>query len=125
MLNEKFLKVGFTLLFIFFPLFSPLPLRGANPLSLEELLSHPNRYDNREVTVKGKISEIQITTNKFGKEYTTFRLTDEKGKTIKIFNWGVLEIPDSQKVVVTGFYRKVMRVDGSTFRNEIEAEKIK
>jgi hypothetical protein len=123
MLDEKFLKLGFTLLFIFFPLLSPLPLQGGNTLSVEELLSHPNRYNNQEITVKGKVSDIQITTNKIGKEYTIFRLTDEKGKTIKIFNLGAL-VPDSQKVVVTGIYRKVMKVDGSTFRNEIEAKKI-
>jgi|GEM_PF-5808481 hypothetical protein len=123
MLNEKFLKLGSTFLFIFFLLLSPLPLQGGNTLSIKELLSHPNRYNNQEVTVKGKVSDIQITNNKFGKEYTIFRLTDEKGKTIKIFNLGAL-VPDNPKVVVTGIYRKVMRVEGSTFRNEIEAKKI-
>ena len=124
MLNEKFFKLGFTLLFIFFPLLSPLPLRGGNILSVEELLSHPNRYNNQEITVKGKVSDIQITINTIGKEYTIFRLAEEKGKTIKIFKLGALEISNSQKVVVTGIYRKEMRVDGATFRNEIEAKKI-
>ncbi len=122
MLNEKFLKLGFAFLIIFYPFLSPLPLRGENPVPIEELLSHPNRHNNQEVTVKGKVSDIQITTNKFGKEYTIFKLTDKKGKTIKIFHLGAL-VPDRREVVITGIYRKIKKVDGSTLRNEIEAKK--
>ena len=87
MLNEKLLKIGFTLLFIFFLLLSPLPLQGGNTLSIKELLSHPNRYNNQEVTVKGKVSDIQITNNKFGRSILFSGWQMKKEKPLRFSIW--------------------------------------
>ncbi len=122
--NDKFIRIAFAVFLIALAPFSPGPLQCANILSVGELLSNPNKYNKQEVTIKGKVFGLQIITNKVGKEYTTFSLADEKGKTIKVFNLGALEISESQKVTVTGIYLKVMRVDGYNFRNEINAKQI-
>ena len=124
MLNEKFIRIAFAVFFIALSLFSPVPLQCANVLSIGELLSNPNKYDKQEITIEGKVCGVQIATNRVGKEYTTFSLADEKGKTIEVFNLGALEISESQKVTVTGIYLKAMRVDGYNHRNEIKAKKI-
>jgi hypothetical protein len=91
----------------------------------EKILADKNSYDGKEVSVSGAVSaDLKLKTSKSGKDYTTFSLRGDSGKSIKVFIWGRLKLQGGQKVRVTGIYHKVMRVGQTIFRNMIEATEI-
>ena len=82
--------------------FSP----AAEKVSVQEILSNPDKYDGQEVSLQGKATKIQARTSKKGNDYATFTLTDEWGKGMNIFTFGHPRIMDGQKVTVTAFIRR-------------------
>ena len=90
---------GFALaiLFLFWVLpplqFSP----AAEKVSVQDILSNPDKYDGPEVSLQGKAIKIQARASKKGNDYATFTLTDESGKGMNIFTFGHPRIMDGQK----------------------------
>jgi hypothetical protein len=125
MRHKQILRTVLPILFIF-SFFLQLQLTlAAEKLSVQGILSNPDKYDGQEVSLQGKATKIKVKTSKKGNEYTTFTLTSESGKGLNIFTFGHPAITEGQKVTVTGIYQKVKKVGRYTFYNEVEAKAIK
>ena len=125
MRRKRILRTVLPILFIFSLLLQLQFTLAAEKVSLQEILSNPDKYDGQEVSVQGKASKIKPRTSKKGNDYMTFTLRDESGKGMSIFTFGHPTISDGQKVTVTGIFQKVKKVGKYTFYNEIEAKEIK
>ncbi len=119
------LRTLFTILFMLTFILQVQLSPAAEKVSVQEILSGPDKYDGQEVSLQGKATKIQPRTSKKGNDYATFTLTDESGKGMKIYTFGHPPIRDGQKVTVTGIYQKVKKVGKYTFYNEVEAKDIK
>jgi hypothetical protein len=88
------------------------------------ILGDPARYDGLEVTIRGTASSVNATTSRKGNDYTTFQITDVSGAGVTVFSWGRPSVTSGGVVRVTGIFRRVKRVSGRTFYNEIGASRI-
>jgi DNA polymerase III alpha subunit len=125
MRQKHILQTVLPILFIFPVLLQSHLLLAAEKVTVQQIVSNPDRYDGQEVSLQGKAIKIKLRTSKRGNDYATFTLTDESGKGVNIFTFGHPSITDGQKVTVTGIYQKVKRVGRYTFYNEIEAKEIR
>jgi len=125
MSHKRILRTVLPSLLIFsFFLQHPITL-AAEKVSVQEIISNPDKYDGQEVTLQGKANKVRPRVSKKGNEYTTFTLMDGSGKGMNIFTFGHPPITDGQRVTVTGIYQKVKKVGRYTFYNEVEAKDIK
>ncbi|MGB9807578.1 MAG: hypothetical protein ACPLSJ_03340 [Thermosulfidibacteraceae bacterium] len=88
--------------------------------SVSEILTNPDKYDNKAVQVPGKCINVKHKVSRKGNPYTVFELAD-KGGSIKVFSFGYLAINEGDKVIVKGIYQKVKMVGPYIFYNEIDA----
>jgi DNA polymerase III alpha subunit len=115
---------GFALgiLFLFWVL-PPLQFSlAAEKVSIQAVLSNPDGYDHKEVTIGGKATKVRPRVSRKGNEYTTLTLIDDSKKGMNIFTWGHAKVAEGPKVTITGIYQKVKRVGKNTFYNEVEAK---
>ncbi len=101
-----------------------LPSRSALALTVGEILSSPDRFDQKDVTLVGTAEDVRPRVSRRGNQYTTLKLADGTGR-INVFSWGKLAISSRDRVEVKGIFLKVKRVGRYTFRNEIEASSVK
>lgn len=87
----------------------------------DKIVAQKDSYDGKEVSVSGKISNLKFKTSEGGSKYTTFVLVGESGGRINVFISKHPKLKPTQKVKVTGLYRKVKKTGKYTFRNRIEA----
>ena len=87
---------------------------AAEKVSLQEILSNPDKYDGQEVSVQGKASKINPRTSKKGNDYMTFTLRDESGKGMNIFTFGHPPISDGRRLRLEVYFGRSKRL-GSTF----------
>jgi DNA polymerase III alpha subunit len=125
MRHKHILRTVLPIILIFSFLLQPPFSLAAEKISVQEILSNPDKYDGQEVTLQGKATKIRPKTSQKGNEYTTLTLMDESGKGLNIFTWGHPKITDGQRITITGIYQKVKKVGRYTFYNEIEAKDIK
>lgn len=95
---------------------------AAEKVSVDALMSSAAKYDNKLVTVTGKVAEYQAKTSKAGNTYTVFKLKGGK-QTVNVYLREKLSPPlkDGQKVQLTGTFRQEKKVGAMTFKNEIDA----
>ncbi len=119
-----FFRVGvaFALLSIGFSASLALvPSAGADTLiEIAELLAHPEQYDHRDVTVTGKVTNVQLATNRQGQPAYGFLLQDQAG-TIKVISLGQLEVHEGDFVIVQGTFSRLRQVGRVIIYNEIKA----
>ncbi len=114
----------FATLFIL-PLILQVQLSGADErVSLTQVLTHPDKYAGKVVTLQGTATKIKPTTSKSGSDSTTFILEDETGKRIHVFTKGHPPIIEGHTVTVTGTYLKQKKIGRKTSRHWIEARNI-
>ena len=87
----------------------------------DKIVAQKDSYDGKEVSVSGKISNLKFKTSEGGSKYTTFVLVGESGGRINVFISKHPKLKPTQKVKVTGLYRKFKKSGKYTFRNRIEA----
>jgi len=109
---------------------SSLVFASPQKATIKDILDNPDKYDQKEVIVEGKVEKIKLTVSKKDNPYTTFNLIDDDYNGIKVFIWGHQEIKNkgiknNEKVEVIGTFQKVKYVGKYRFYNEIEAESIK
>ncbi len=115
------LRLFFSLLFLLsFSLQAQNAFAGAK-ITIKTLLSKPNKYDRKEVTIKGKATTIEPRTSKRGNDYTTFILKDTSGRAVNIYTRGHPLITEGQRVTVTGIYQKVQMFGRYAIHNEVKA----
>ncbi|MCS6896932.1 MAG: hypothetical protein NZM29_03080 [Nitrospira sp.] len=89
-------------------------------IEIAELLAHPEQYDRQEVTVTGKVTNVQIATNRQGQLAYGFLLQDPAG-TIKVISLGKLEVREGDLVIVHGTFNRLRQVGRAVVYNEIKA----
>jgi len=105
--------------------FTPEPSASAAVLiEIAELLAHPEQYDHRDVTVTGKVTNVQLATNRQGQPAYGFLLQDQAG-TIKVVSLGHVEVREGDFVIVQGTFSRLRQVGRIVVYNEIKALSVK
>ena len=100
---------------------------SANASSLTEiaeLLAHPEQYDHQDVVVAGKVTNVQLATNRQGQPAYGFLLQDQAG-TLKVISLGQLEVREGDFVIVEGVFSRLRQVGRVIVYNEIKALSVK
>ncbi|MCP9453630.1 MAG: hypothetical protein NNA23_13215 [Nitrospira sp.] len=100
--------------------FDSRPVWAGTLIEIAELLAHPELYDRQEVTVTGKVTNVQIATNRQGQLAYGFLLQDPAG-TIKVISLGKLEVREGDLVIVHGTFNRLRQVGRAIVYNEIKA----
>ena len=89
-------------------------------IEMAELLAHPEQYDHQEVTVTGKVTNVQMATNRQGQSAYGFLLQNHAG-TIKVISLGHPDIREGDFVIVEGTFSRLRQVGRTVIYNEIKA----
>ena len=93
-------------------------------IEIAELLAHPEQYDHRDVVVTGKVTNVQLATNRQGQPAYGFLLQDQAG-TIKVVSLGHVEVREGDFVIVEGIFSRLRQVGRTVAYNEIKALSVK
>lgn len=92
-------------------------------LEIAELLSHPDQYDKQMVVVAGRVTNLQIATNRQGQLAYGFLLNDTNG-SVKVVGLGKAEVHDGDQVLVEGIFSRLRQAGRAIIYNEIKANSI-
>lgn len=99
----------------------PTPSAEATTLiEIAELLAHPEQYDHQDVTVTGKVTNMQLATNRQGQPAYGFLLQNQAG-TLKIISLGQPDVREGDFVIVEGTFSRLRQVGRTIIYNEIKA----
>ena len=87
------------------------------------LLSDPARYDGQTVTLNGAVSQLDARVSRRGNAYYTFKLDDGSGR-VTVFSFGQPPCPSPNRVTVDGEFRRVKRITGHTFYDQVDARRV-
>ncbi len=95
-------------------------------VAVADLLKDPAKFNDKIVTVTGKVMKFKQKTSKAGNPYYNFKLvgkTDED--VISVYGRGTLskELENETMVDVTGKFVKEKKVGTVTFKNEVDVTK--
>lgn len=94
-------------------------------LTVDAVMKNTKKYNEKEVTVRGRLDKYKKKTSKSGNKYTTFEL---KGETKSINVYMRDHLPKDPKtgdvVEVMGVFRESKTVGSATFKNEIDVTKV-
>jgi hypothetical protein len=105
-------------------LWSITPAHAEGLLELSDLMAHPELYDHKSVVVFGRVSNLQIATNRHGQSAYGFLLKDTSG-TVKVVGLGKAEVRDGDQVVVEGIFSRFRQSGRAIIYNEIKANLIR
>lgn len=118
----------FTILIAAFALISMMsiapPAQAAGLLEIAELLAHPEQYDRQEIVVSGKVTNVQLATNRQGQPAYGFLLQDHAG-TLKVISLGQAEVREGDQVIVEGVFSRLRQAGRTIVYNEIKALSVK
>lgn len=100
---------------------SPPPLFAGTMMGIPELIAHAEEYDRQMVMVAGRVSDLQIATNREGQLAYGFLLKDAEGVALKVIALGKSEVRDGDQVIVEGVFSRHRQVGRATIYNEIKA----
>lgn len=92
----------------------------AGVLEIAELLAHPEQYDRQEIIVAGKVTNVQLATNRQGQPAYGFLLQDHAG-TLKVVSLGQAEVREGDQVIVEGVFSRLRQAGRTIVYNEIKA----
>lgn len=93
-------------------------------LEIAELLTHPDQYDHQVVVVTGKVTNVQLATNRQGQPAYGFLLQDHAG-TLKVISLGQAEVREGDQVIVEGVFSRLRQSGRIIVYNEIKATVIR
>ena len=108
------------LLLSFLSLPSMATVVSAALLEIAELLAHPEQYDHQDVVVSGKVTNVQLATNRQGQPAYGFLLQDHAG-TLKVVSLGQAEVREGDQVIVEGVFSRLRQAGRTIVYNEIKA----
>ncbi len=103
---------------------APTRLSTAGMLEITELLSHPDQYDKQLVVVVGRVTNMQIATNRQGQLAYGFLLKDVSG-TVKVVGLGKADVRNGDQVIVEGIFSRLRQTGRAIVYNEIKASAIR
>ena len=93
-------------------------------LKITELLSHPEQYDHQDVTVFGRVTNLQIATTTKGQLAYGFLLKDGTA-SVKVVGLGKADVHEGDQVVVEGVFSRLRQTGRAIVYNEIKASLIR
>jgi hypothetical protein len=103
--------------------FAVVSLAASPTVPVSSILSNPEQFDGKDVTIRGTAAAVKQTISRRGNPYTTFQVQDN-GAEITIFTFGHPDTKNGNRVEVTGIFTRAKHVGANTFYNEIEARKV-
>jgi hypothetical protein len=97
---------------------------SANLLEIAELLTHPDQYDHQVVIVTGRVTNMQLATNRQGQPAFGFLLQDQAG-ILKVISLGQAEVQEGDQVIVEGVFSRLRQSGRAIVYNEIKATVIR
>ena len=70
--------------------------------TIKEVVSSPDNYEGKKITVEGEVSRLKFTKSITGKPYTIFELADTSKNTINVYAEGHLDIEKGKKLRIHG-----------------------
>ena len=98
----------------------PASVLAGDITAIPELIAHAEEYDRQMVTVAGRVSDLQIATNRDGQLAYGFLLKDTNG-SLKVIALGKSEVQDGDQVIVEGIFSRHRQVGRTLIYNEIKA----
>jgi len=98
------------------------PPVGALDASPSAILTNPDGFDGKSVTIHGTITNLRETVSRRGNPYYTLDLSDGR-RAIRVFSFGKAPCR-SGTATVEGTFAQVKQVGRLTFRNEITATQV-
>jgi hypothetical protein len=95
---------------------------GALDASPSAILTNPDRFDGKGVTIRGTITNLRETVSRRGNPYYTFDLSDGT-RAIRVFSFGQAACRTGT-ATVEGTFSQVKQVGRYTFRNEVTAKHV-
>jgi hypothetical protein len=118
-MRDAVIRSGLVLLFL--PLFAlPVAASAETLMAIPDLVAHAEAYDRQMVTVAGRVSDLQLATNRDGQPAYGF-LLKESDKTLKVIGLGRPEVRDGDPVIVEGVFSRHRQVGRNIIYNEIKA----
>ena len=102
----------------------PASVLATNMLGIPELIAHAEEYDRQMVIVAGRVSDLQIATNREGQLAYGFLLKDPDG-ILKVIALGKSEVRDGDQVIVEGIFSRHRQVGRTLIYNEIKATMVR
>jgi hypothetical protein len=90
---------------------------------LADLITHPDQYDKRLVTVAGEVTNLQTATNKQGQTAYGFLLKSSNG-IVKVIGLGPTDLQEGEQVIVEGVFNRLRQAGRMIVYNEIKANVI-
>lgn len=102
----------------------PVTAHSGGLLEIADLLAHPEQFDHQNVVVAGKVSNVQLATNRQGQPAYGFLLQDQAG-TVKVISLGQAEVREGDQVIVEGVFSRLRQAGRTIVYNEIKALSVK
>ena len=104
--------------------FASFTLADDSQSVIEAIVSDPNYYDGKEVTVEGEVEKVHHTKSGSGDPYTLFRLHDDEDNKVGVYSKGNLQISRGTKLRVRGKFKKEKQALIFKFKNVIKAKEV-
>lgn len=100
---------------------------AAEKVGLADLAKDPKKFDGKVIETSGVVSEFKQKTSRAGNKYFTFVLAQGKEEKVNVFSQGEADsdLKDGVKAKVVGLYRIEKKLGTMTFKNEVDATKVK
>ena len=96
---------------------------NSSDAQIKAVLSDPSAYDGQPVSLTGTVSQLDTRVSRRGNPYYTFKLDDGSGR-VTVFSFGQPPCPSPSRVTVDGEFRRVKRVTGHTFYDQVDARRV-
>ncbi len=123
-LRSRSRRAATSLLLTILMALAPLLVSAQPVVEIAELLAHPEQYDHQAIVVTGKVTNIQLATNRQGQPAYGFLLQDHAG-TLKVISLGKAEVREGDHVIVEGVFSRLRQAGRMIVYNEIKASSIK
>src|SRR5262249_8385764 len=111
-MRHAYLRFGL-ISFFFLVTFTPTGTWSSDLKAIPDLIAHAEDYDRQMVAVAGRVTELQLATNREGQPAYGF-LLKEADKTLKVVVLGRPEVRDGDQVIVEGVFSRHRQVGRTT-----------
>jgi len=87
--------------------------------SVEQIYRNMDLCDRQNVTLTGKVTNLEFRISERGNKYTTFMLDDATATPLKVFSYTHLSLSEGDTVKVSGTFNKVVSKQNYTFPMQI------
>jgi len=95
---------------------------GVSESTIKEVVSSPDEYEGKKITVEGEVSRLKFTKSFTGKPYTLFELADPAKNMINVYAEGHLDIEKGKKLRIHGKFSTKKNYFLFKFKNVVKAK---